>query len=343
MLFAVSIGSTSTDKEGYALYVPFTLSPGRSISAFETSLLHFFSGYQIQLEKLNNFYSIWIKSFDSVDSAKLFFPKLQASLLWASLKDKIGILSPRCLSNVQLYESPIQVSSQSDIYSIVSAAGWDNTDGNYDADKAAIIPKSKNLLRWEHGQHSISIGIGANNFLSRIASGLDFKSPNRVMENEKLRLAIDIYSSFFFELSENARFLTLVTVLETLTPDNEIPEVAQLALKIAKSAVKSARDKFNKETDDWKLVENLLSRIGNLKRKSIGTSLREFVSTIAQKNPSIGDPDELADKLKELYNYRSTLVHTGSADPAAIKQSLSFLQDFVPRLLELLFITVANS
>ncbi len=52
-----------------------------------------------------------------------------------------------------------------------------------------------------------------------------------MLKKENLTLAIDLYSNYHFETTDNARFITLVTVFEALIPDSEVSEITLKAIR----------------------------------------------------------------------------------------------------------------
>ena len=163
-----------------------------------------------------------------------------------------------------------------------------------------------------------------------------------VISNKKLQLAIDLYSVSLFEFSENAQFITFVSVFEALAPDSTIPQCAQDALTSVKKAIKKIRDEHNKQSPEWSALEHLVSRVGNLKRQAIGTTLKTYISPIVKENPELGDPKDVTKRLDDIYGHRSNLLHKGFTDEGAVRESLDFLRTFVPKLLEHLYVSEAN-
>jgi hypothetical protein len=342
LIFAVSVGSDGKGIERFVLYLPFSFAPGRIIGPIDSSISHCAGGYEARVEKLVNFYALTIGVFRTESDALNFFPKLRSSLLWASLKDSVGISFPKSLANVRLRNTPASVPESGIIAEVIATVGWDTIDGDYNADEAVARPQAKKLLRWEMGRASLSQTIGVSSFIGRISEALAFEYTANVLYDEKLQLAIDLYSSFFFEISENAQFITLVTVLEALTPDSEIPETGKETLKALKKLITEDMKKVPTDSEKWKHLEHLRNRVGGLKKQSISFALKDYVAKIVHENPCLGTLEEIAAQLRDIYNTRSLLLHTGAADEGAVKDSLEFLRSFVPRLLEQLYRSVAN-
>ena len=340
MLFAISRGSDGSGAERYVVYVPFTLAPGASLATLERPAVSSGLGYQLTLEKLQYLYALSLGPFASLEEANSYIGKARASLLWLSLKFNCGVSYPRALSNVRLPDQPIPRPATGTIAELASAWGWSATDGDYDADKAVIRPDHKRLMRWEMGHVSVTVGISIDNFLTSIHQALSFPSLEQVIEDAKLKLAIEIYAAHRFELSENAQLITLVTALEALLPDTDIPAHSRAALLRGKEAIVAARDAHSKDSSEWREVNHLLSRVGNLQREAIGTGLHKYASNVASRHPGLGNAHDNAERLRVAYSVRSTLLHEGQTND--VSQSLGFLREFVPRLLETLYREVAG-
>ena len=271
-----------------------------------------------------------------------FFARFRSGLLWATLKKQAGISYPKSISGVRLREKPIPISKKGNFaYLRKSPPGWTALDGDYKAEETVVRPEAKRLIRQEMGRGSVDIHIPAQDFAECIAKALSFKSPENVITDEKLALAIDLYSNSFFEVSDNSKFIRLVTVLEALTPDSDAPEICKSALKDAKSAVKEHRKNFKKGTKERNDLDFFLTRL-KLEKEAIGRSIERYASEIVRQNSKLGDADEVSDKLRNVYKHRSNLLHEGHTNEDAVREALTFLRDFLPKLLEQLYVSRAN-
>ncbi len=70
--------------------------------------------------------------------------------------------------------------------------------------------------------------------------------------------------------------------------------------------------------------ELLLNRVGDLKKESIGNVMRIYIRKIIEENPELGDPQEISNKIKNLYGYRSTLLHQGKIDSRILMKVFNF-------------------
>lgn len=153
----------------------------------------------------------------------------------------------------------------------------------------------------------------------------------------KLQLAISLYSASHYEVSDNAKFITLVNVLEALKKQEEIPDATKEVLKSAKLLIKEKRDLCKKNSEEWIELEHLISRTGQLKKQSVKKSIKKFISEIIKENIELGDQKETSKKISDIYDLRSKLLHDSIADYEKIKKELHFLIGFIPKLLEYLY------
>ncbi len=336
MLFSWSVGSSGSGSDRFALYVPFTVSLGCEISLIDKGIEHNIHGYKVKLEKLTNFYAITVGEFDSIDKAHQFFPKLCSSFLWASLKIKAGISYPKLITEINIEDTPTKISKDSNFRMVIDSVGWNELDGHYDANKAVVIPDGKKLIKTEFGNPKVVIGFNAENFVKFISEAIYFESPENIVEDKKLQLAISLYSASHYEVSDNAKFITIVNVLEALKNEEEINDTPKQVLESAKLLIKEKRDSYRKDSEEWNEIENLISRVGQLKKKSIKRSIKEFISDTIIENPELGDKEEISKEISDIYDLRSALLHDGIADCQKIKNELHFLNGFIPKLLEYL-------
>jgi hypothetical protein len=337
MIFAISPGSDGAGPERYVAYLPFVLAPGANLAPIEVPIASTHGSLTLKLEKLDHLYALSSGPFPSVDTVAAHLDELRASLLWLSLTYGVGVSYSTVLGSLHLFEAPQPVPESGPLSQLAGAVDWTATDGHYDADKALIRPDHKRLTRWETGRVSVVVGISIESFFASLNHALSLEGLRGVIENEKLKLAIELYAAYRFELGDKAQLVTLVSALESLLPDMAIPECSNAALAQAKETVRASRDRYPLDSTEWGVINHLLSRVGALKTEAIGTTLRNHVSAVVSRHPELGDPVDVSLKLRDVYSLRSTLLHEGHSREQESGGHLSFLREFVPRLLAALF------
>ena len=111
-------------------------------------------------------------------------------------------------------------------------------------------------------------------------------------------LGLELYSLSHFEASARARFVTLISALESTVTPTDRGAVAQAHLNSLIQVTQAAKlDEADKKT--------LVNALGNLKTESITTACRRLVQTYGQEG------DELL--WQECHSTRHKLVHSGKA------------------------------
>ncbi|MCH7650964.1 MAG: hypothetical protein IIA63_07375 [Nitrospinae bacterium] len=195
--------------------------------------------YHLSVEKLSHFFAITIGPFVSEKDACNFFEKIQAGFFWWSLTDRIGISFSQNVSSVKFFDSPKPTVGNFKHFS--TNPGLSEIEGHYDADKVVIRPEHKKLIRFETGQPKITISSSVEHLKEKISETLELGNPEKVIADEKLKLSIELYSASFYEYSENTQFISLINVLEAITPEDDIANHAQKILKQAMLVIKGNR------------------------------------------------------------------------------------------------------
>jgi len=342
MMFACAIGSDGVEEESFSIIFPLIFSPGKKLNINDICSFEMSDGLLFSLEKHHHLYSLKVGYFSTADDAKSYLGKLISSLRWVSLKNKLGIRFPTEIHEPKMADSPIKVSKKGSIYDIVNNNGWTVIDGNYDVDKLTIIPEHKKLMRWESGQATITLGLDPKDIFNDINEGISFQGLDNILSEKKLCLAIELYSAYQFEVSTTAKFVKLVTVIESLLPDLEIPEKVIPILESAKKVLKDEREAAKYRGDNTDSIDHLMSRLGGLKRQSIGFTMEFFISNLLDDFPDLGEKNVILPRLKELYNIRSTLLHDGEFEDSVLREGIKILADLVPNLLTKLYIRCSS-
>lgn len=343
MIFAFSPGSEGSGSERYVASIPFTVAPGCALNTPATPIIHTVVDSTLKLEKLHHLYSLTFGPYATPQEAEGGLISVAAALLWTSLSQGVGIQYAKESREPTFLQEPSPIVESGSMGFMRKSPGWEATDGHYEAEYSTVRPDHKRLVRWEMGRATITVGVDAHKFICCLGDALKFPNLRAVAANEKLKLAIELYAGHRFELGANAQFIALVTTLEALLPDMVVSQSTEDALKNAAEAVRAARDQKTRGTQEWADVDRLLLRVGKLKRESIGMSLRQFVGAAVARNPDLGNVPAIATSLREAYSTRSRLLHDGIAESQTIAASLTFLRDFVPRLLTALFKETSGS
>lgn len=137
---------------------------------------------------------------------------------------------------------------------------------------------------------------------------------------EMEKIAFDLYNSSYFETTPTARFLTLVSAVETMSKiDNMEEEVIKLIDNLITLSKQSKLDKKNKNS--------VVNRLRILKKQSISASTRQLIQKYLGE-----DESRLFSKI---YNIRSGLLHDGvlRCNANEFAEKLKQLEKMVSQLL----------
>lgn len=178
--------------------------------------------------------------------------------------------------------------------------------------------------------------------LEILRDALALKNPENIITHDKLRLAIEVYSTSFFEISVNAKFIALVTVLEILKEEHQVSELECETIDEVVGQIGIKRKKLKKENpdSDYYLLDNLMGNIGHLKTASKGKSIQMLIAELFDPNVDTHKP--YLQKIKQIYRLRGDLLHDGIADKEKIRDAVEFLNNLIPELLLKIFFRITN-
>ena len=332
-----SPGSTGSGPERYVASLPFELSPGSLVQLPKDVPNQTGLNGSLKLERLHHIYSLSLGPFPSPLDAEVGLANLRAAALWCAIEFGVGLRYPAGTQGATLFDAPIPIPPTQPMAFIGEMTGWLASDGHYDARLPVIRPDHKRLVRVEAGGATVTAGISIDRFMAKLEEALSFSGLSQASNDSKLMLAIEVALGHRFEVTDNARFISLVTSLEALTPDLAVTQSSAEAVEAAIRLTRTARDTIAREDPEWEAMNRLLSRIGKLKNDSIGEAIRSFIDDVMTRNPSLGDRNDIRKLVVGAYATRSRLLHDGSVAVDQLQCSLEFLRAFVPSLLRALF------
>ena len=335
MIFSYGIGSAGQGPPSYLVWLPFLLSPGRTLKLADGG--HFeLLGQECEISQEHSQYVLTITGFGSEAEASIFLHKTSAGLIWFGLKNSIGIRFNPDATPVNLYAQPKPIAEGSSMASIASRKGWRESDGHYDADQTIIRPDHKKLFVFATGTAEVRLDTPVSILSTTMLEGVGEGRAELVIRDAKLRLACEVYLSSYFESTPVASFLSRITTLEILVTD--APAYASVQTMVERFVSEStAAQTDEKDPAIRREFESVVSRLAYLRFRSIKSRIRDLVEHTLRTDNEISDAARIAKEVSRLYDLRSTLVHTGEADKAAITEGNNRLNNVVPRLLRTLF------
>ena len=335
MIFSFGIGSAGEGTPSYSVRLPFILSPGRTLKLADGDGFGLL-GHGCEISREHDQYVLTISGFDSEDTASAFLLKACAGLIWFGLKSSVGLRFNPDTTPVKLFAQPKPIAQDTQMASIASTKGWREFDGHYDADKTILRPDHKKLIVFAAGSATVRLDTPVSIFSQAMLEGMGEGRPELVLRDPKLWLACDVYLSSHFESTSTASFLGRITALEILVTDAPTSEPVQTMVERFIAEARAAQ-KDEQDTAVSREFESVVSRLTYLRYRSIKSRIRSLVEETLRTEPDIGEPAEVSKEISRFYDLRSTLVHTGEVDRAAIAAGSNRLNEVVPRVLRALF------
>jgi hypothetical protein len=217
--------------------------------------------------------------------------RLKGGLLWASLRLGCGILTDPTLQGVR---TPIDPTLPETVMPAVDA----------DAVGAAFVyPDDPAQTFWQMAVDVERKAVSVATFTQEVATGLrELPRASAMLADPRVELATQLYTDSFFEKAPPARFLTLAMVLEVLREPSQQPPAVQELLTAWQGQVAALAEAGQLGEAAAASLRGSLER---LREESITSAIGALVGRY------VGE--EHIRLAKELYHYRSQLVHSGAA------------------------------
>lgn len=320
----------------YTLRFPFSLPLGQEIAVTEQTAE--LDGLACLLKKQDRFYVLIINGFPTEDTAKRYINNVWAGLMWMLLHRGLSpdaVLEPQ---KVVYAEDPYQAAQNLSQSFGLHIEG--PIDGLIDGAQPAVYPTDKRLRTITVGQATVAGTTPAEHVLKFFGKGVAFPESAKVIEDAKLRVALELYGTYFTESSTNARFLTLVMALETLATGTPRTQLVLGLLDKWKKEAEELQNTVEPESDDAISLEAVSRELLFRKEDSIRRQIRKLVSTTLQAN-SDADVSEMARRAVRIYDLRSTLVHEGKLESQVLSKATSDAKNIVERVLRARFVQKA--
>lgn len=241
--------------------------------------------------------------------------------------------------NVKYSEDPIQTAKNlSKSFNIEIEGG---VDGLIDGSQIAIFKTGSNFKTVTSGNVSLISGVNSKRFFEYFFKGMESGNPREGYDHKKLGIALELYSAFFSEATPNARFLTLVMVLESLAESENRPKVVLNTLENFKYQIEEIEKNYPDDSVEKISLESLKRELVFRKEDSIRKQIRSLVFDALSMN---GDSDALkiSKQALNIYDKRSTLVHEGSIPADELRKVSAEARNIVERVLRAKFIQVVG-
>ena len=286
------------------LQVPFITAEAFKLSEERNAT---FSGYDATFRPGPfDYTTMTIGGLESEQAARDLFQTIRAGFFAASLMISWGV---RSRDEVKI------IPEGSSLYEVLGPSLVDNTD-------MPLIYQEGQDLRRVRGK--LERGINIDKVWPKFVEALKVAATSQfatgALADPRVKLAFELYVDSHFELSDSARFLEVVGVLEVLKDKSAVSEAALELIKKWREDVAKLED-----DDEAKSIRGSLDHLMSM-------SISRGISSVVKRHL---DPDR-AREAAELYGMRSDLVHYGKrlADPwNDIKRARQLVVDLLAHIL----------
>jgi hypothetical protein len=263
----------------FTLRFPFRLPPGQEIEVDDRSFD--IGGRAHRFEKRGNWYVATVEGFQAEDEARAYVPHVWAALTWVQLHVKVAPQASLELRKVTYTEDPVAAATN------LSRSFGLKIDppvhGIADGSSPVVYPSDKIIKVLTAGDATITATTPIDHVVGYFRDFTEFTHRSRELTDEKLRVALELYTSHFSEVSVNSKFLTLVMCLEALATGTKRPKpvldlLGQWEEDVAKLKPSLAGDEESLAALDSVLRELVFRR---------ENSIRNQIRTLVQKTGSV--------------------------------------------------------
>lgn len=311
----------------YTVRVPFRLVEGKKLGRIEEAHEEELEGLRLRLEERAPYYELVILGLSSEDHARQFVSRSLAGLFWAMLRESLPFKAKEEPRDVYYPDDPKRAAQN------VFGTDAESIEGVIDGQSPAFYPSALRIVVVTAGDLSVEVGMPAPRVLSSIREGVA-RVREDALHDGKLRIALELYRSHFFERSAEAKLITLVMALEALAPSTLKHPIALDLLAGWQEQLSDRQAGLARGSDEYIALEALERELLRRREASLRSQVRMLVRG-ALDGAGFTDGEARARRAVEVYDVRSTLVHEGRVDPTKLREALRDAQDLARDVLQL--------
>jgi hypothetical protein len=315
-------------KNDYTLRVPFRIA-GKELEINDTAFEKIINDYNWQLEHEEPFYVLKISGFRTEGEAEDYFRYVHYSLMFTQVEEKLSISHVNKLGEVKYNNDPEESARNFEKNFKMPYDG--PIHGYFDKVNPVIYPSNKRFIIFGANGAVVKTPMSADRILSTIEKGVSCVIDNEEFKiDAKLQTALDLYSTFWYESSDNARFLTLMMVFEVLKIENDRSQKEIEYINKWRNEVKVIMKNCKDGSSEYKSWASLLGNLDNSRKISITNGIKMLISELFEG-------DEKKKYLRDigmLYGDRSTLVHDGYLEKNELRTDIDKAKNILESVLK---------
>ena len=333
--------NNASELVNYTLRFPFRFGLGIDFPKLANPPIKRLKNLSFSLFRQSNFYVLEIQGFESERSAKDYLNRLWAGMAWVSLNKCIPFSAETIFGEITYTTDPEKAAENLSKSFGLSIEG--GVDGLASGDQAPIVfPSSKKIpLISCQASGSVSSQLSFDDIYPILIEGIEAPTSSDITLDSKLKLAIELYSAYYYEHTTSTKFIILIIALEVLFSNKPKSAVALKLLDKWKTEIENERIKKKSNDEEDTSLEELKRELFYRRTKSKRSQMRSLVKETLNevKNPRA---EEFSKEAVDLYDKRGKLVHTGKLPPEDLDNAEKKAKKIVEMILEAKFRINAN-
>lgn len=319
------------EQMNYTLRFPFRLAPGYEISGLGEPCEFMVDDLSWVFECKSGYYVLKVTGFDSEAACRDYLQRLCSGFNWLLLKRGVAVKVTLTFDKVTYASDPEAAARNLERSWGLPYKG--PVDGLVNKNMPSVYPSHKNIRFAGVGSPNVIVTTPLSDVYAFLKEGIDIRKDNPSINDRRLQTALDLYSAYWYEHTDNAKLLTLVLALESLLTNPPRHEVVVELLGKWESEVESLKSKFKSNSDEYHALESLERELLFRKTESLRRQVRSLVLRSVE---FLGHdkPYEIADRAVWVYDQRSTLVHEGFLSQPVLSKATSMAKSIVALVLE---------
>lgn len=315
----------------YTLRFPFRLPLGYEISSLAKPCEFKVDDLSWIFQYTSGYYVLKVTGLDSEAACRDYLQRLWSGFNWLLLKGGVAVKATLTFGKVTYASDPEAAARNLERTMKLPYKG--PVDGLVDASMPSAYPSHKNIRVVSVGDPSLIVTKPLSDVHAFLKEGIDIRKDNLSINDERLRTALDLYSAYWYEHTDNARLLTLVLALESMMTAPPRHEVVVELLDKWKQEVESRKNNFEPNSTEFHALESLE---GELLFKKTDSLRRQVYSLVLSSLEFLGHdkPSTIAKRAVWVYDQRSILVHKGFLPQPVLTKATSTAKSIVELVLE---------
>jgi hypothetical protein len=280
----------------FVLKFPFRLLATHELTPSD-EVAHVDDGISLKVTGAHPYYVLECSGFASEEQAGEWLKELRIGVGYLAVDHHLALDASFDLGQVQMFDEPRG-------FSLIPSSSL--ADASADGSRPFVHQEGLRV-RTVVAHGSIEIRQGANFVLQALSEWRALSAPSLALNERRLLTALDLYVASLAEDSPNARFLLLISAMECIcTP---VPRTERASLLMEKWSSELIEALANEVDPSEK--ESMLAMQRELSFRRCNSISRQLRSLVSDALAGEDDAGWCADRLAELYDQRSQLLHTG--------------------------------